>query len=98
MTSSSSNCSRLARRLGHQAAQRVIEIAQALAVLGRDLDRFAEPKLISFHRAGVAVLAFALVGDQDHRLVGAAREIGEGAVVRRQPGAGIDHEHHAHRR
>src|SRR5450631_4579920 len=43
--------------------------------------------------AGVALLALALVGDQQHRLVGAAREIGKGAIVRREPRARVDHEH-----
>ena len=37
--------------------------------------------------------ALALVGDQHHRLVGAAGEIGEGAVVRREACAGVEHEH-----
>ena len=80
-------------RLRHQRAQRVIEIAETLAMLGRNLDRLAEAQRVSFHRAGVALLALALVGDQHHRLVGAAGEIGKGAIVRRQTGAGIDHEH-----
>ena len=62
-------------------------------MLGRNLDRFAEAQRVRFHRAGIALLALALVGDQHHRLVGAAREVGEGAIVRRQPGARIDHEH-----
>src|SRR6267154_1350571 len=43
--------------------------------------------------AGIALLALALVGDQNHRLVGAAREIGKGAVVGRQPRARIDYKH-----
>src|SRR5260370_38496148 len=62
-------------------------------MLGRDLDRFAQAQRVSFHRAGIALLALALVGDQYHRLVGAARKIGKGAIVRRQPGARVDHEH-----
>ena len=80
-------------RLRHQRAQRVVEIAEALAMLGRNLDRLAEPERVGFHRAGIALLALALVGDQHHRLVGAAREIGKGAIVRRQAGARVDHEH-----
>ena len=51
------------------------------------------PERVGLHRADFAVLALALVGDQHHRLVGAAREIGKGAVVRRQAGARVDHEH-----
>ena len=62
-------------------------------MLGRNLDRLAEAQRVGFHRAGIALLALALVGDQHHRLVGAAREIGKAAIVRRQPGARVDHEH-----
>ena len=80
-------------RLGHDRAQGVVEVAEALAMLGGNLDRLAEAERIGFHRAGLAVLALALVGDQHHRLVGAAREIGKAAIVRRQAGARIDHEH-----
>ena len=80
-------------RLRHQHAQRVVEIAQALAMLGGNLDGIAEAQRVGFHRADFAVPALALVGDQHHRLVGAAREIGKGAIVRRQPGARVDHEH-----
>ena len=62
-------------------------------MLGGNLDGIAEAERVGFHRAGFAVLAFALVGDQHHRLVGAAGEIGKGAVVRRQAGPRVDHEH-----
>ncbi len=62
-------------------------------MLGRNLDRFAQAERVGFHRAGIALLALALVGDQHHRLVGAAREIGKGAIVRRETGARVDHEH-----
>ena len=75
-------------RLRHQLAQRVIELAHALAVLGRDLDGIAEAEREGLHRAGIAMLAFALVGDQQHRLVGLAGEIGEGAIVGRQARCG----------
>ena len=62
-------------------------------MLGGNLDGVAEAERVGFHRAHLAMLALALVGDQHHRLVGAAGEIGKGAVVRRQAGAGVDHEH-----
>src|SRR5215468_8471883 len=39
------------------------------------------------------MLAFGLVGDQHHRLVGAPCKIGEGAVGGREAYARIDHEH-----
>ncbi len=61
-------------------------------MLGRDLDGIAETERKGLHRAGVAVLALALVGDQQHRLVGTAGEIGKGAIGGREADAGIDHE------
>ena len=79
-------------RFGQQLAHRVIEFTHALAVLGGDHHRIAEPERIGLHGADLALFALALIGEQDHRLVGAAREIGKGAVVRRQAGAGVDHE------
>ena len=78
--------------LRQRRAHRVVEIGQALAVLGRDRDRIAEAELIGFERAGLAGPALALVGDHDHRLAGAAHEIGECAVDRRQARARIDQE------
>ncbi|MGY3359480.1 hypothetical protein ACVWZK_006143 [Bradyrhizobium sp. GM0.4] len=78
--------------LRHQLSQGVIELTQALAMLGRDLDGIAEAERESLHRAGIAVLAFALVRDEHHRLVGLAGEIGEGAIVGREAHAGINHE------
>ena len=77
----------------HQRGQRVVELAHALAVLGGNLHGIAQAQRVGFHCADLAVLALGLVGDQHHRLVGAAGEIGEGAVVRRQPHARVDHEH-----
>ena len=83
----------LSGRIRHQHAQRVVEIAETLAMFGGNLHGIAEAERVGFHRADFAVPAFALVGDQHHRLVGAAGEIGKGAVVRRQAGARVDHEH-----
>ena len=62
-------------------------------MFGGNLHGIAEPECVGFHRADLAVLALGLVGDQHHRLVGAAGEIGKGAVVRRQSDARVDHEH-----
>ncbi|MHC2559097.1 hypothetical protein ACVIVD_001091 [Bradyrhizobium liaoningense] len=78
--------------LRHQLGQRVIELAHALAMLGRNLDGIAEAERKGLHRAGIAMLALALVGDQQHRLVGLAGEIGEGAIGGRETNAGIDDE------
>ena len=75
-------------------AQRLEQIDQPLAVLGRDADRIAETELIGFQHPGAAALALGLVGDHDHRLAGAPHQIGEGAVVRHRSGLGIEHEEH----
>ncbi len=61
-------------------------------MLGGDRDRLAEPERERLQHAGLAVAALALVGDDDGVASGAARQLGEGAVRRRQPGAGVDHE------
>ena len=75
-------------------AQRLEQIDQPLAVLGRDADRIAETKLIGFQHPGAAALALGLVGDDDHRLAGAPHQIGKGAVVRHRSGLRIEHEEH----
>ena len=61
-------------------------------MLGGNLHGVAEAECVGLHRADFAMLAFGLVGDQHHRLVGAAGEIGKGAIVRRQADPRIDHE------
>ncbi len=77
-------------RLRHQHPQRIVEFAEALAMLGRNLHGVAKPERVGLHRAELAVLALALVRQQHHRLVGAARQIGKTAVGGGQPQAGID--------
>ncbi len=62
-------------------------------MFGGYLDGIAKAQRVGFHRADFAVLALGLVGDQHHRLVGAAGEIGKGAIVRRQADPRVDHEH-----
>ena len=62
-------------------------------MLGRNFYGIAEAERVGFHRADFAVLTLGLVGDQDHRLVGAAREVGKGTIVRGQPSTRVDHEH-----
>ncbi len=56
--------------LGQRRAQRLVEIGQALAVLGRDRHRLAEPERIGFVHARLRRPALALVGDQDRGLAG----------------------------
>ena len=72
-------------RIGKRRAQRLVEIGEALAVLGRDRDRLAEPELVGLEHAGPRCPALALVGDQDRRLARAAHEIGKRAVGRQRP-------------
>ena len=75
-------------------AQRLEQIDQPLAVLGRDADRIAETELVGLQHPGAAALALGLVGDDDHRLAGAPHQIGKGAVVRHRSGFRIEHEEH----
>ncbi len=63
-------------------------------MLGRDRDRLAQPERVGLVDTGVHPPALALVGDHDHRLAGAAHQIGEGAVGGQEPGTGVDHEQH----
>ena len=82
------------RRLGQCRAQRVVEVGQALAMLGADRDRLAEAERIGFERARFAGAAFALIGDQDRGLARLAHQIGESAIGRRRAGARIDQKQH----
>ena len=72
--------------------ERVVEVGQALAVLGRDRDRLAEAESIGLDRAGVAGRALGLVGDEDDRLAERAQHRGEMPVERRHAGARVDQE------
>ena len=74
-------------------ADRVVEVGEALAVLGGERDRIAEAERVGLGGAG-ARASLALVGDDDHRLAGAPHDVGEGAVDRRQAAAHVDQEQH----
>ena len=84
----------LRRRLRQRLAQRLEQIHQPFAMLGRDRDRVAEPERMRFEHARRARLGFGLVRNHDHGLARAAHQIGEGAVVRHRAGFGIEHEEH----
>ena len=75
----------LAKRLDDGVAQ----VGHALAVLGRNRDRLAEPGLPRFEQAGFRGARFGFVGGQHDRLAGLAHDVGEGPVVGQQAGAGI---------
>ena len=76
---------RLRGRFRQRGAQRVVEIGQALAVLGRDRDRLAETERIGFEPAAPRPrVPSLLLATRIDRLAGLAHQIGEGAVGRRQ--------------
>jgi hypothetical protein len=77
--------------LGQRRADRVIEIRQAFAVLGRDRDRIAKAEFVGFDRAGAGT-RLRFVGDDDHRFAGAAHQGGELPVDRGEARAHIHHE------
>jgi hypothetical protein len=70
--------------------ERFIELVHAVAVGGRDRHRLAEAKLEGFIEPGLAGTALGLVGAHDDRLAGAAHDLGELAVDRREPCPGVD--------
>ena len=70
----------------------VAQLGQALAVLGRNADRLAEPKFPAFQQPALGAFRFGLVGDQHDRLAGFPDDLGKGPVVGRQAGLGVDHE------
>ncbi len=65
-----------------RSAQRIVEIGQALIVLGGNRHRIAEAERIGIQPPGFAGGAFHLVGDQHGRLAGFAHQFGEGPVGR----------------
>ena len=72
--------------------QRVVEFAQALAMLGGEGDRLAKAETEHLVDARLPRGAFRLVGDDDDRLVGAAHRLREMLVGGGEPGARVDHE------
>ena len=73
-------------------AQRLEQVDQTLAMLGRQSERLAEAKREGFHPPGFAGAAFGLVGGDDHRRVLVAQPAGDFLVERGQPLAPVDHE------
>ncbi len=79
-------------RLRQVGRQRLQKVAHALAVLGRDGNGIAEAKGVGLEQAGVGGGPFGLVGGEHQRDTGGAQEVGEAAVERRQPDAGVHQE------
>ena len=85
----------LANRLqAERREHRGDEIAQALAVLGRDGDRLAQPQLVGVVEALGAGAPLALVGDQDGGPARLAHDAGERRVGGNHAIARIEHEQH----
>ncbi len=78
--------------LGRRLQHRGIEIRHTFAVGGRQRHRLAHAEREGVQSAGLAGLAFGLVGDQHHRLAPPAQHFGEHLVVRRHAFARVDHE------
>jgi hypothetical protein len=72
--------------------QRLVELGHALAVLGGDLKRLAETKVVGLESPRGAGVTLGLVGGQDHRLGCAAKDLAEHAVERNHAFAGVDQE------
>src|SRR5829696_8496606 len=72
--------------------ERVEELAEALAVLGRERHRLSEPQGERVVGAGRPGAALGFVGDEHHRLAGAAHELDEGLIRRQHPGARVHQE------
>jgi hypothetical protein len=83
-----------ARRARQRGAEGLVELAQALAVFGRERDGIAEAEPKGLVGALTPGEPFGLVGDQDDRLAGAAHRLGEVAVRARHAGARVDEEQH----
>ena len=85
---------RLRRNMLHArcGAQRLEQIGDALAMLGAERDRIAEPEPIGFEDAALPGMAFGLVGDDDHRRALGAQPAADLLVERSQALARVDHE------
>ena len=73
----------VARRAGTRCDDRVEQVADALAVLGRDLEHRVEAELIELERAGLGPLVVGLVDGEDDRPVRPARTT---LAISRSPG------------
>ena len=87
-------CLHFGRHVDH-GPERVVEFPHAVAVFGGDRHRFAEAKFVGVDDPSGSGLALGLVGADDHGCIRSADDFREKAIVRRDAGAGIDHEQHA---
>jgi len=82
----------LRRRGRDELRDRLFQRAEAERVLGGDRDRLAEAEREGLVVAGVAGVALAFVGDQDHRLARPAQRLGDGLVAGGEAGLAVDDE------
>jgi len=82
------------RRGGDVADQGIMQVAQPLAVLGRERHWRAETEAMCLGQALLAGAAFALVGDHDDLGSPATQPRCEALVERHDAGAGVDQEKH----
>ncbi len=83
--------------LGHRLdvpGQRLVQVAQALAVLGRHRDRIAQSQRVRLGQALLAGAALAFVGDHDHLVGALAQPAREALVERHDARPRIDQEQH----
>ena len=77
---------------GSMRDDRVEQVARAVAVQRRERDRVAEAEPVELERARVLPRVVDLVREQEHRLAGAAQDLGQLLVARRDPRARVDDE------
>ena len=77
---------------GRNGDQRGVEVGQALAMLGGDRHRLAQPKAERLQYARVALATLGLVGGQHHGHVAAAQDLGEHLVHGGDALAAVDDE------
>ena len=70
------------------------DLADAERVLRRDRQRLAEAERIGLVDARLGRAALAFIGGEDHRLAGAAHQLGENLVCRHHAGPRVDQEQH----
>ena len=79
----------LARKPRHDLVE---QVSRSVAVQRRDRHRVAQPQPVELERLVVPRRIVDLVGRQDHRLAGAAEDVGDLLVSRRDAGLRVHHE------
>ena len=90
---------RFLRNLGSARSRQPVDdqveqVAGAVAVQSRDRNRIAEPEPVQVERQALLARVVDLVGDQEHRLARAAKDVGDLFVPRAHACLGVDDEEH----